>query len=271
MAEPERWQLSRSGAAKYEQFQVPSVFGPLARMFLDRFPLSPGERLLDVACGTGIVARLAAPALGEAGRIVGIDLNPDMIAVATEQARPEGAPIEWREGDATALPFDEGSFDAVLCQQGLQFMPDKPAVLAEMHRVLAPGGRLGLCLWRSAEHSPYLKAAADALTPHLGAPSAERLLAPLSLGDKDALRGLVEAAGFADIAFQEADLIRRMLPPAEAIPGQLASTPVGPDFAALDETARAAVVADVTQALAAYLVPDGMEIPQGIYILSARK
>lgn len=271
MAEQERWQLSGSGAAKYEQFQVPSVFGPLARLFLDRFPLTPGERMLDVACGTGIVARLAAPALGDEGGITGIDLNAGMIAVAAEQSRPEGAPIEWREGDAAALPFDDGAFDVVLCQQGLQFMPDKPAVLAEMHRVLAPGGRLGLCLWRSADHSPYLKAAADALTPHLGEQSATRLLAPLSLGDKDALRGLVEAAGFADIAFQEADLIRRMLPPGEAIPGQLASTPVGPDFTALNEAARAAVVADITRAMAAYLVPGGMEIPQGIYIVSATR
>jgi len=269
MADQERWQLSDSGAANYQKFQVPSVFEPMGRMFLERFPLTSGERILDLACGTGIVARLAAPLVGAEGRIVGIDMNAGMIAVASEQPAPQGAPIEWREGDAAALPFDDASFDVVLCQQGLQFMPDKPAALAEMHRVLAPGGRLGLCLWRSAEHSPYLSAAAEALTPHLGAHSASRLLAPLSLGDEDLLRGLVEAAGFTGTAFQEIKVVRRMLPPAEAIPGQLASTPVGSEFAALDEAARTDIVAAIAQAVAAYLVPGGMEIPQGAFVVSA--
>jgi ubiquinone/menaquinone biosynthesis C-methylase UbiE len=271
MSDQERWQLSTSGAANYEKFQVPSVFGPLARMFLERFALTPGERVLDVACGTGIVTRLAAPNVGAEGRIVGIDMNPGMIAVAGEQPPPEGAPIEWEEGDAAALPFEDASFDAVLCQQGLQFMPDKPAALGEMYRVLAPGGRLGLCLWRSAEHSPYLKAAADALTPHLGAPSASRLLAPLSLGDEDLLRGLVESAGFTGTAFQGIEFVRRMLPPEEAIPGQLASTPVGSEFAALDEAVRTDVVAAIAQAMAPYFVPEGMEIPQGAFVVTATK
>lgn len=271
MADQERWQLNKSGAANYQQFQVPSVFEPLARLFLDMFPLSVGERVLDLACGTGIVARLAAPILSSDGRLVGIDLNADMIAVAAEQPAAEGAPIAWRQGDAAALPFDEASFDAVLCQQGLQFMPDKPAVLGEMHRVLTPGGRLGLCLWRSVEHSPYMKAAAEALTPHLGAQSASRLLAPLSLGDEAVLRDLIEAAGFTRTTFQEVNLVRRMLPPEEAIPGQLASTPVGAEFAALDEAARAGIIAGIAQAVASYLVPGGMEIPQGAFVVSAVK
>jgi SAM-dependent methyltransferase len=159
----------------------------------------------------------------------------------------------------------------VLCQQGLQFVPDKAAALAEMHRVLAPGGRLGLCQWRSAEHSPYMKAAAEALTPHLGAPSAARILAPFAMGEEDTLRALVEGAGFSGIAFRAADLIRRMLPPGEAIPGHLASTPVGPDFQALDEQTRAEIVARITEAVSAFLVPGGMEIPQGAYVVSAVK
>lgn len=267
----ERWQLSDSGAANYEKFQVPSVFGPMAEMFLKRFPLAPGERVLDLACGTGVVARLAAPLVGASGRVVGVDLSAGMIAVAGGQPAPEGAPVEWREGDAAGLPFDEASFDVVLCQQGLQFMPDKAAVLAEMYRVLAPGGRLGLCLWRSVAHSPYMKAATEALARHLGAPSAERMLAPLALGDEDALRRLLEAAGFTGVAFKDIDFVRRMKPPGEAIPGQISSTPVGPDFAALDERTRGEIVAEITRAMAPYIVPDGMVIPQGVYVAIAAR
>jgi len=269
MSDQERWQLSDSGAANYQKYQVPSVFEPMARMFLERFPLTPGERVLDVACGTGIVARLAAPLLGTDGRVVGMDLSAAMVAVAGKQPAPEGAPIEWREGDAASLPLGDGSFDAVLCQQGLQFMPDKPGVLAEMHRVLTPGGRLGLCLWRSAEHSPYLSAAAEALTPHVGARSAGRLLAPVSFGDETEIRSLIEGAGFTDVGFREIVVVRRMLPPNEAIPAQINATPVGPDFSALDQRTRAEIVAHITRAVADYLVPDGMEIPQGAFVVSA--
>jgi len=271
MAEQERWQLSDSGAANYQKFQVPSVFGPMAEMFLERFPLFPGERVLDLACGTGIVARLAAPRLGTKGRVVAVDLSAAMIAVAGGQPAPDGAPIEWREGDAAALPFEDGSFDAVLCQQGLQFMPDKPAVLAELYRVLAPRGRLGLCVWRAVEHSPYARAVADAITPHLGAHAAARFLTPQSLGDEALLRGLIEDAGYSAIEFQTADLIRRMLPPEEAVPGQLASTPIAPDFAALEDGARAQIVAEVAAAMAPYIVQGGMEIPQGVYFIQAVK
>lgn len=269
MSQQERWQLSGSGAASYERFQVPSVFEPLARIFLDRVPIEPGSRVLDVACGTGIVARLAAPKIGEQGRIVGIDLNADMIAIAEQQTPPDAAAIEWQQGDAAALPFDDGEFDLVLCQQGLQFLPDKDRALAEMHRVLAPGGRLGICVWRAIEHSPYMKASVDALVPYVGEKSASRLHAPFALGDADTLRRLIEGAGFAESTFHEADVTRRMLPPEEAIPGHIASTPVGPDFAALDDAARAAVIADITQAVAPYRVPEGMAIPQGAYIVLA--
>jgi len=271
MSDQERWQLSDSGAANYQKYQVPSVFRPLAGMLLERFPLFPGDRILDLACGTGIVARLAAPMVGVEGRVVGIDLSAAMIAVAGREPAPEGAPIEWREGDAAALPFEDGAFDAVLCQQGLQFMPDKPAVLAELYRVLAPRGRLGLCVWRSVEHSPYAQSVADAITPHLGEQVAARFLTPQSLGAEALLRGLIAGAGFDGIQFHTAELIRRMLPPEEAVPGQLASTPIAPDFAALDDGTRAQIVAEVAAAMAPYIVPGGMEVPQGVYIISAVK
>ena len=132
--------------------------------------LSPSERVLDVACGTGVVARLAAARVGGSGNVVGLDLNPGMLAVAASIA-PEtpatSAPITWREASATKMPFTDASFDIVYCQLGLQFFPDRSAALREMHRVLVSEGRLGLMVWRGIEHSPGFRVLADALGRHV--------------------------------------------------------------------------------------------------------
>lgn len=267
----EQWQLSGDGSESYERFQVPSIFEPLARVFLNNVPLRPGDLVLDVACGTGIVARLAATVVGPEGHVAGVDLNPGMLTVAKRRAAEVGAAIQYREGDAGALPYIEGSFDAVLCQQGLQFFPDKEGALREMHRVLAPGGILALCVWRSIEHSPCNKALVDALSPHLGIEDALRLYAPFALGEVKALQTLIEAAGFHEPEIRIEVIVRQMLPPQESIPGHLASTPIGPQFAALDTAARAAVIEDATAALQRFHTTCGMAVPQGTHIVVARK
>ena len=271
MKHQERWQLSDNGAESYERFQVPSVFEPLARLFLGHVPLNPGDRLLDVACGTGIVARLAVPVVGIAGRVAGVDLNAGMLEVAKRQAPPDEAEIDWRLGDAAALPFLDSSFDVVLCQQGLQFFPDKLHALLEMRRVMTPGGRLALCIWRSIEHSPCNLAISTALARHVGADAAKRMQAPHALGDPTVLRTLIGDAGFDRIEIHEATVTRRMLPPEQAIPGHLASTPVGPDVAALDAVARLALIDDITADLGPYRDTEGLAIPQGTHIVLARK
>jgi ubiquinone/menaquinone biosynthesis C-methylase UbiE len=126
----------------YERWLVDPLFRPWAEMTLEELELSPGDRVLDIACGTGIVARVAKERLGDAGCIVGIDINSDMLAVA----RAAAPRIDWREGNASALPLREGEqFDVVVCQQGMQFFPDKPAAAAQMRRALVKGGRLGAC------------------------------------------------------------------------------------------------------------------------------
>ena len=262
----EAWQLTGSGADRYERYQVPSVFGPLARSFLERVALKPGQHVLDVACGTGILARMAAPQLGPTGLILGVDLNAGMLDVARDLAPRDGARVEWRQGDASTLPFADGSFDIVLCQQGLQFFPDKAGALREMRRVLKPGGRVGLCVWRSIDNSPCHAAVAQALGRHAGAEVATRFQAPFSFGDRDALHGAMHDAGFRDIDIQVATVMRRLLPPEESIPGLLASTPVGPDVAALDATRRAAIVAEAAASLSAYRDADGLTLPQPTHI-----
>ena len=271
MSQQEQWQLAGSGPESYERYQVPSLFGPLAALFLAAIPLRPGARVLDVACGTGIVARLAAQQVGTTGLVTGIDLNPGMLRVARAYTPTSGATVEWREGDAGALPCEESSYDVVLCQQGLQFFPDQAQALREMHRVLVPGGRLALCVWRSIEHNPFNHAVAAGLARYVSAEAAASLRAPFAHGDARVLQTRIANAGFRDVEIQVTVLHRRMLPPDASIPGYLASTPMSQAVAALDEEVRTAMMRDISVALQQYRTHDGMVIPQETRIALASK
>jgi ubiquinone/menaquinone biosynthesis C-methylase UbiE len=140
-----------NSAELYEQWLVGPLFQPFAEIILDRSGLVAGERVLDVACGTGIVARLATARLAGHGHVVGVDVSPHMLAVA----RAVDPRIDWREGNASNLPLAAGErFDVVICHQGLQFFPDKPAALLEMRRSADRGARLVVAVWRSLEETP---------------------------------------------------------------------------------------------------------------------
>ena len=138
----------------YESHLVGPLFRPFAEALVERAGLGTGSRVLDVACGTGIVARLAKQRAGPSGRVVGVDLSPQML----ELGRRIAPDVEWREGDALALPVDDGAFDVALCHQGVQFFPNKLKALAEMLRVLVQGGTVGVGVWRTAQESPLLAA-----------------------------------------------------------------------------------------------------------------
>ncbi len=157
-------------AEVYESFLVPHLFTPWARDLVARAGLKIGERVLDVACGTGIVVREVLPTVGPNGRVVGVDFSPAMLEVAQTRV-PSEAPVEWYEASAEALPFPGAAFDLVLCQQGLQFFPDKPGAIREFSRVLAPGGRVALSVWRTLEHNPVHEAMNEAVVRHLGTPT----------------------------------------------------------------------------------------------------
>ncbi|GGC64935.1 hypothetical protein GCM10011504_48740 [Siccirubricoccus deserti] len=264
------WQLTGAGPESYKRYQVPSVFGPLARILVRHAALRPGQRVLDLACGTGVVAQEAASLLGRAGSIVGLDLNAGMLEIACRHAPAGGATVEWRQGDAGALPLSNADFDAVLCQQGLQFFPDRPAALRESHRVLRPGGLAAFCVWRGIEHSPCHSAVVAALRRHASDDVAHRFQAPFGFGDGAALERLLREVGFREVEVRVEALERRLLPPEESIPGLLASTPVGPEVAALPESARRAIVAEVAAALARYRDGDGFVIPQPTHVAVAR-
>jgi ubiquinone/menaquinone biosynthesis C-methylase UbiE len=163
-------QQSPTPAEMFDQYFGPALFAPWARVLLEYAAPQPGERVLDLACGTGTVARHVAPMVGASGKVVALDISPDMLAVARSHPAPEGAPIEWRAEDATSLDLPGDAFDLVLCQQGLQFFPERAAAVREMRRVLADKGRVVLSVWQALDRHPLYEALCEAEARHLGMP-----------------------------------------------------------------------------------------------------
>lgn len=256
------WQLDEAGAAAYERHLVPRFFGPFAADLVDRLDLQPGQHLLDVACGTGIIARHSAPLVASGGQITAVDISPAMLSVARETASDDGAPISFEQADATELPLPDASADVVVCQQGLQFFPDRPIALQEMFRVLVPGGRLAVSTCRGLEHQPGYQALVDVLTRHVGAHAAEITASPYSLGDPDELRGLIAQAGQVDV---EMDVLTHSIgfpSPQEFLVAETSSSPLGVLVDRLDGDVRAALLEDLTSALAPYTDnDDGITFP----------
>jgi ubiquinone/menaquinone biosynthesis C-methylase UbiE len=188
-------QTTPAPAEVYEQHLGPAMFIPWSRVLLEHAAPRAGERVLDLACGTGIVARQVAPLVGRKGRVVGVDVSPDMLAVAQSRPAPGGAPIEWREAEAAATGLPDDAFDVVLCQQGLQFFPDRTTALREVRRVLTPGGRVVLSVWHRLDRHALLDALFRTEARHLGVPLAE-VAVPFCLGDAEELRALLNEAGF---------------------------------------------------------------------------
>ena len=274
MSEQGQWQVAGNAAETYERALVPAIFAPWAPLVVALGDPKPGERVLDVACGTGVVARLASQRVGPTGTVVGLDLNPGMLAVAASSApgqAPTGAPIRWQEASATKMPLPDSSFDVAYCQVGLQFFPDRAAALREMHRVLVPDGRLGLMVWRGIEHSPGFGVLAGALARHVSSEAAGVMRAPFSLGDADELRGLIDEARFRDIAIRPLSGTVRFPSAARFVQAQVAGSPLAGHVARVSDEARAALVGEIGDALGPHLSGGGLAFPIEAHLASARK
>ncbi len=194
MSKSDSGRAIRSPAEVYEQLFVPALFQQWGSRVAAEAGIGAGERVLDVACGTGVLACAAAERVGPEGMVVGLDSNAEMLAVA----RRKSASVEWREGRAESLPFPDESFDAVVSQFGFMFFEDRPSALREMLRVLRPGGRLAIAVCDTLEQSPGYAAVADLLQRLFGERVADAFRAPFVLGDAQRLLVLCGEAGIVD-------------------------------------------------------------------------
>jgi len=192
MSEP-TLQAQIDAANAYEALFVPALFGQWAPKVADAAQIQPGQRVLDVACGTGILAREIASRIGSVGHVLGIDPSPGMVAVAKQLAPT----VEWRDGVAESLPFPDQSFEAVVSQFGLMFFTDRRQSLREMLRVLAPGGRLAVAVWDSLDNIPAYASEVALLERTAGRQAADALRAPFVLGNRNDLATLFSEAGVA--------------------------------------------------------------------------
>jgi SAM-dependent methyltransferase len=266
----EQWQVAGSAAQVYERELVPAIFGPWAPQLVGLAAPVAGERVLDAACGTGVVARLAAERVGQDGRVVGFDLNPGMLAVA-HRLPVGGVPVGWVQATADRLPFRGGSFEVVCCQLGLQFFPDRAAALAEMARVLVAGGRLVVMVWRSIDHSPGFAVLAQALDRHIGPAAGALMRAPFGLGDEEALRGLVAGAGFREVAVDRQAGVVRFGSARELVVAYGAGSPLAGPIRAAAPAARAGLLADVQVALEAWQGAGGLAFPIEALLVSGHR
>lgn len=238
----------------YDDVLVPRLLDPWVPRLLDRLRLERGERLLDVAAGPGTVTRHAAPRVGPAGAVAGCDVSPEMLAIAASKPLlADAATIDYLLCPADALTVADESFDAVTCQQGLQFFPDRAAALAEMYRVLRPGGRVGIAVWCEVEQSPPFAAVATAVDRVLGAGAGVMYRGgPWGLADPLLIAQLIAAAGFRSVRVE-----REVVPVvfeggASQLLSTLVLTPVAAQIAALDARSRRRLYDACRRALARF-------------------
>jgi ubiquinone/menaquinone biosynthesis C-methylase UbiE len=271
MSERSGWQLASGSVAEaYDRYMMSAFGNSWAQALVQAAAPDEGDRVLDVACGTGAVARYAAAHVGTTGQVVGLDLNGGMLARARAMPVSDGISITWREGNATALPFPDASFDVVCCHQGLQFFPDHSMALREMFRCLVPAGRLALGVWRGLEHHPFYAALTNALQRYVGEEAAASLRAAFTLADADKLRSLVAGAGFRNIRIRIRSRLTRYPSLQEYVLGYLSGSPMAGAVAALNDTARTAMVEHVCTSLQAYVDDDGMAAPWEAHLVTGQ-
>jgi SAM-dependent methyltransferase len=188
-------QAQVDAAKAYEALFVPELFGQWVSRVADAAQVQPGQRVLDVACGTGVLARAIVSRAGPSGQVVGLDPNPAMLAVANQLAPA----VTWCRGAAESMPFSDQSFDAVVSQFGLMFCEDRQQAVREMLRVLTAEGRLAVAVWDALETMPAYATEVALLERLAGRPAADALRAPFVLGNRDELSRMFRNAGAASV------------------------------------------------------------------------
>ena len=240
-------------AEAYEQFLVPSIFRYWTPLLLKRAAPQLGERVLDVACGTGVVARSIVPLVGNGGKVVGLDINPAMLEVACRQFSNNCEKINWREGRAENIPFERNEFALVTCQQGLQFFKNRAKAAEEMLRVLRPNGRVVIEVFQSLENNPAYQVVFNTMASVFNIPLAA-LAAPFSYGDPSELESLLVDAGFRQVKVESVSQEVHFNEPNRFAELTIrAASAVIPAFAKLDGIMQLDSLSEVTRRIAPFL------------------
>ena len=259
------WQLSGDAPTSYTRFGH-KVMEPWTDDLILAADCRDGDRVLDVACGAGLVANRVSLVSRKLCSVTGIDLNEGMLSVARNNAQ-----IEWRQGSAIELPFDAASFDVVLCQQGLQYFPDRAKAMAEMVRVLMAGGRLALNVWGALERQPFHSAVIAAVGTFLGADARAAFDSAFSLDTAEELRRLAASAGLGNVRVRFEHRTLRYPVTGRLVAGFMGATPMTVQFMSLPDDSRQAFVAQVVETLAGYVDDTGLAAPMENHFLTATK
>jgi ubiquinone/menaquinone biosynthesis C-methylase UbiE len=256
--------------ANYDRYLGPILFHRYADDLAGRVPVSRGMRVLEVACGTGIVTDRLARRLAGHGTVVATDLNEGMLAYA--QARIPARPgLEWRQADGTSLPFPDRSFDAVVCQFGLMFFPDKAAGLREAHRVLRPGGTYLLSVWDAIERNAVARIAHETIATFFPGDPPQFYTVPFSLQDAAAMRRLLDSAGFTDIRGRSVATVGESPSAEDAARGLVEGNPVFGSIMERRPDALPEIKAAVARNVAAELGDHPVRCHLRAHVFSARR
>jgi len=266
-----KWQMNTNGPETYERIIVRTWMIDWTPELINAGCIGSDTRVLDVACGTGIVARMTSGLIGPGGRFVGIDLNEGMLKIARRLASENGITCELYHGDVKQMPFSSKEFDIVICQQGLQFFPDRAAALQEMRRVLAPEGTLVLSVWGRAEKSPHVIAICEAFSEYLGEDSTNMFKIACSLSDPQILQKIVEDAGFSNIQIRSGVKIATHPSITEFLPAYFSIFPLAAHISAMPEEERIQMFRSIEAKLAPWLEDGRLSVPTENLILTAVK
>lgn len=256
------FQLAGNAPEIYEQFMVPLWFGRWAEALVDVLSLEKSEKVLDIACGTGVTTRLAKAGVGSEGEVVGLDINASMLSKAEQLA--DNLDIHWVESDVTDIALPSDSFDVILSQHGYHYFPDKPAALAEFGRLLVPGGRMAFSIWDG--HSPYTKAICAAVERHISPEIAKKQRSQRDTPTADELANQVNKAGFTGVEILRQELKIDVPLADEFVPLHLGSMPIADAFIALDENAKNQLIEDVAEAMNDYVEDGRLVYPDAVHV-----